>query len=162
MVADNWPSNISMTETLTEFTKATDTWNKTVFGYIGTKKKILMALIRGIQKSLSSHSSRFLRKLEFELLIELEHLLDQEELLWKKKSRSDWITQGDHDQTLQEEVVCYFTSIFSSNSTPATPYPTTVMFPHIPTELMQHLDDIPSDEEIHAALCDMTPLKSPG
>ncbi|KAK8635024.1 hypothetical protein V6N13_022902 [Hibiscus sabdariffa] len=46
-------------------------------------------------KSLSCRSSRFLSNLEATLLIELEHLLDQEELLWKQKSRPDWISQGD-------------------------------------------------------------------
>ncbi|KAK8670821.1 hypothetical protein V6N13_037436 [Hibiscus sabdariffa] len=183
LVADNWPSNKYMTETLIHFTKAADTWNKTVFGYIGTKKKILMACIRGIKKSLASRPSRFLRNLESELLIELENLLDQEELLWKQKSRSDWIAQGDcntryfhrkaisrkqhnkitslklqndtwceDDSILQEEAVRYFTSIFSLDKVPGSPFSTTVSYPKLPPELMQHLDEIPSDEEIHAAL----------
>ncbi|KAK8606515.1 hypothetical protein V6N13_030796 [Hibiscus sabdariffa] len=39
----------------------------------------------------------FLSSLEADLLIELEHLLDQEEALWRQKSHSDWISQGDRN-----------------------------------------------------------------
>ncbi|GMI69001.1 hypothetical protein HRI_000569400 [Hibiscus trionum] len=97
MVRDNWKASTSLSETLSNFAKAADVWNKTTFGYIGTKKKLLMARLRGIQISLASRPSRFLRTLEEELLIELEHLLDQEELLWRQKSRSDWIVEGDRN-----------------------------------------------------------------
>ncbi|KAK8683825.1 hypothetical protein V6N13_039871 [Hibiscus sabdariffa] len=75
MVADNWHPKATMTETLTNFTKATDVWNKLVFGYIGGKKRMIMAQVRGIQKSLCSRPSHFLSSLESELLLELENLL---------------------------------------------------------------------------------------
>ncbi|KAL4361200.1 hypothetical protein GQ457_04G029180 [Hibiscus cannabinus] len=47
----------------------------------------------------SSHAPRSsnMIKLESKLLIELESILDQEELLWKQKSRSDWIRFGDRN-----------------------------------------------------------------
>ncbi|KAK8659588.1 hypothetical protein V6N13_029787 [Hibiscus sabdariffa] len=187
LVADNWPSNKSMTETLVLFTKAADTWNKMVFDYIDTKKKILMAHIRSIQKSLSSCSSRFLRNLESKLLIDLKHLLDQEELIWKQKSRFDWIIQGDRntryfhrkaisrkqhikitslklqndawfedDSTFQEEAIRYFTSFFFHWTIYLTILcPLLYLTPKMPSELMQHLDNIPSDEEIHVNLWNM-------
>ncbi|KAK8598764.1 hypothetical protein V6N13_094724 [Hibiscus sabdariffa] len=97
MVLDNWCPKITMTETLLHFSKATDVWNKFVFGYIGRKKRRLMARLRGIQKFLCTRPSRFLSSLESDLLIELENILDQEELLWKQKSRSDWISNGDRN-----------------------------------------------------------------
>ncbi|KAK8690593.1 hypothetical protein V6N13_074125 [Hibiscus sabdariffa] len=81
MVADNWIPLPSLSATITSFTKAADTWNKTVFRYIGTKKRIVMARLRGVQKAFCAKSSRFLSGLESELLLELERILDQEELL---------------------------------------------------------------------------------
>ncbi|KAK8622701.1 hypothetical protein V6N13_117606 [Hibiscus sabdariffa] len=97
MFSDNWCPKATMAETLIHFSKAADIWNKFVFGYIGGKKRMLMARLRGIQKVLCSRSSRFLSTLETELLLELENLLDQEELLWRQKSRSDWILNGDQN-----------------------------------------------------------------
>ncbi|KAK8554740.1 hypothetical protein V6N13_093714 [Hibiscus sabdariffa] len=97
MVVDNWKVSSSMSVTLQRFVRAADTWNKTIFGYVGTKKRTLMARLRGIQKSLSCHPSRFLCRLESELLVDLEHLLDQEELLWRQKSRFDWVSLGDRN-----------------------------------------------------------------
>ncbi|KAK8697416.1 hypothetical protein V6N13_113567 [Hibiscus sabdariffa] len=46
MVADNWTPALSMTETIRKFMAVADTWNKTVFGYLGTKKWMLMARLR--------------------------------------------------------------------------------------------------------------------
>ncbi|KAK8636723.1 hypothetical protein V6N13_124461 [Hibiscus sabdariffa] len=51
-------------DTLIQFTQAADKWNKLVFGYVGTKKRILMNHIRSIQKALASCSSSFLVHLE--------------------------------------------------------------------------------------------------
>ncbi|GMI86879.1 hypothetical protein HRI_002357200 [Hibiscus trionum] len=97
MVLDNWVPASSLSETIQNFTSAADTWNKLVFGYVGTKKRMLMGRLRGIQRALSSRFSRFLKNLEGELLVQLEHLLDEEELLWRQKSRSDWISMGDRN-----------------------------------------------------------------
>ncbi|KAK8715889.1 hypothetical protein V6N13_043214 [Hibiscus sabdariffa] len=83
-----------MTETINSFVKAEDTWNKTTYGYINTKKRMVMARLRGIQKALCTKSYHFLLNLESELLIELENVLDQEEL-WRQKSRNDWAVIGD-------------------------------------------------------------------
>ncbi|KAK8644023.1 hypothetical protein V6N13_013298 [Hibiscus sabdariffa] len=90
MVADNWIPSSTLSEMIISFMKATNTWNKTVYGYIGAKKRIVMARLRGVQKSLCTKSSRFLSTLESDLLVELENILDQEELLWRQKSRSNW------------------------------------------------------------------------
>ncbi|KAK8661409.1 hypothetical protein V6N13_091014 [Hibiscus sabdariffa] len=97
MVSDNWVPSTSLSETIISFTKAADTWNKTIFGYIGSKKRLIMARLRGAQKALCTKASRFLMKLESELLLDLEKLLDQEELLWRQKSRTDWILLGDRN-----------------------------------------------------------------
>ncbi|KAK8690406.1 hypothetical protein V6N13_073940 [Hibiscus sabdariffa] len=97
MVADNWLPPNTLSENIISFTKAADTWNKIVYGYIGTKKRIVMARLCGVQKALCTKSSRFLSNLESELLMELESILDQEDLLWRQKSRNDWIVLGDRN-----------------------------------------------------------------
>ncbi|KAK8709757.1 hypothetical protein V6N13_060764 [Hibiscus sabdariffa] len=40
----NWSPGTSMTETIRSFIAAADTWNKTVFGYLGTKKRLVMSI----------------------------------------------------------------------------------------------------------------------
>ncbi|KAK8585777.1 hypothetical protein V6N13_050749 [Hibiscus sabdariffa] len=87
----------SLSETIKAFTVAADTWNTTVFGYIGAKKRSVIACLRGAQRALAYHRTSFLVCLEHDLQLELESLLDQEELLWHQKSRSDWVLQGDRN-----------------------------------------------------------------
>ncbi|KAK8639519.1 hypothetical protein V6N13_137894 [Hibiscus sabdariffa] len=182
-----------MSVTLQSFVKAADAWNKTIFGYVGTKKRMLMARLRGIQKSLCCHPSRFLRRLEPELLVDLEHLLDQEELLWRQKSRSDWISLGDRntqyfhrralcrkqrnkitalkisdgswcddDDTLMSEAVGFFKTLFEDNGSPEDVFPIRNSFPQLSSDALRCLDSVPSGDEIHGALMEMAPLKSPG
>ncbi|KAK8684082.1 hypothetical protein V6N13_040119 [Hibiscus sabdariffa] len=97
MVADNLSPSSSLSETIISFTKAADIWNKTVYGYIGSKKRVVMARLREVQKALCTKSSLFLVNLESELIMELENILDHEELLWHRKSCSDWIIMGDRN-----------------------------------------------------------------
>ncbi|KAK8606629.1 hypothetical protein V6N13_052396 [Hibiscus sabdariffa] len=192
MVADNWTASSSMSVTLQRFVRAADTWNKTIFGYVGTKKRMLMARLRGIQKSLSCHPSRFLRRLESELLVDLEHLLDQEELLWRQKSRSDWVSLGDRntryfhrraicrkqrsmittlkirdgswcddDDTLCSEAVEFFRNLFDDTGSAQEVFPVINSFPQLSDVALRDLDSTPLREEIHSALMEMAPLKSP-
>ncbi|KAK8669410.1 hypothetical protein V6N13_106841 [Hibiscus sabdariffa] len=89
MVSDNWVPSSSLSGTIISFTKAVGTLNKTTYGYIGTKKRMVMASLRGTQKALCSKPSHFLLNHGAELLVELENILNQEELLWWQKSRTD-------------------------------------------------------------------------
>ncbi|GMI75256.1 hypothetical protein like AT1G43760 [Hibiscus trionum] len=193
MVRDNWQPSQNMSDTITSFVHAADVWNSTVFGYIGTKKRMLMARLRGIQRALNSRPSRFLINLEAKLLINLENLLDQEELLWKQKACAAWISLGDrntsyfhrraiykkqrsrisslklHDSSwcddpsiLKEEVVRFFESLFSTTDELTPIFPNVRSFHSLPSASLAHLDQPPSPSEIHDALKDMAPLKSPG
>ncbi|KAK8663698.1 hypothetical protein V6N13_083505 [Hibiscus sabdariffa] len=97
MVQDNWKSMPSLSESIKAFTAAVEVWNTSVFGYISAKKRSVIARLRGAQRALAHRHSSFLVCLEHDLQLKLESLLDQEELLWRQKSRSDWVLQGDRN-----------------------------------------------------------------
>ncbi|KAE8709897.1 hypothetical protein F3Y22_tig00110328pilonHSYRG00789 [Hibiscus syriacus] len=166
MVGDNWIKTSNITETILHFTKAADTWNKYVFGYIGKNKRMIMARLYGIQKALCRRSTQFLQNMESDLLIDLEHLLDQEELLGGKNLdwigflwNTDWCNDED---SLKEAAAHFFLSLFALDSQPTGSFPLRGAFSSIPQDTMQRLDDVPSNEKIHSVLMSMTPLKSPG
>ncbi|KAK8686806.1 hypothetical protein V6N13_125823 [Hibiscus sabdariffa] len=89
MVTDNWKSSNSLSDVISRFSSTAEVWNTTIFGYIGAKKRSIITRLRGAQKALERRKSSFLLSLERELCLELETLLDQEELLWQQKSRSE-------------------------------------------------------------------------
>nr|XP_011457627.1 PREDICTED: uncharacterized protein LOC105349504 [Fragaria vesca subsp. vesca] len=66
-------------------------WNKEVFGHLFQKKKHILARLGGIQKACDKFSNPFLVNLEADLIHEYEHILNQESLFWRQKSRDDWI-----------------------------------------------------------------------
>ncbi|KAK8669033.1 hypothetical protein V6N13_106474 [Hibiscus sabdariffa] len=72
-------------------------WNRVIFGSLSRRKQAIMARLRGIQKSIDKFRNPFLIHLESKLQLELEQILDQEGLLWKQKSRADWIAFGDRN-----------------------------------------------------------------
>ncbi|KAK8701712.1 hypothetical protein V6N13_020091 [Hibiscus sabdariffa] len=97
LVRDNWDSSIPIMEAVNNFSIDAEKWNAEVFGAIGRSKKILMARLRGVQRILDKRRTQSMLKLELKLLEELEQLLDQEEMLWKHKSRIDWVKFGDRN-----------------------------------------------------------------
>ncbi|KAE8729471.1 Xyloglucan galactosyltransferase KATAMARI1 [Hibiscus syriacus] len=64
-------------------------WNPSSFGMIGARKKWIMARLRGIDRVLQQKHSDFLSNLEVQLKTDLELLLEQEDMLWMQKSRSN-------------------------------------------------------------------------
>ena len=53
-----------------------------------------MSRLNGIQRVLALRPSKFLVKLEDELLREMDLVLSQQEELWALKSRVNWMIQG--------------------------------------------------------------------
>lgn len=97
LVAEKWCGGENLESSVSSFLKDVQLWNKEVFGNVQRKKRSLIARIGGIQRSLEKFRTQNMVDLERKLQIELEGVLDNEELIWKQKSRSDWLSYGDHN-----------------------------------------------------------------
>ncbi|KAK8708540.1 hypothetical protein V6N13_059578 [Hibiscus sabdariffa] len=82
-VRDNWNSQLSIADTIKQFSKVVAKWNVEVFGSIQRDKSILMARLWGVQCCLDQHRTSNMLELEAKLLNELEIILAHEELHWK-------------------------------------------------------------------------------
>ncbi|GKV25513.1 hypothetical protein SLEP1_g34945 [Rubroshorea leprosula] len=70
-------------------------WSRDTFGNLFKRKKVILARLEGIHKSLSINHNNFLFDLEKDLSHEYSDILKCEADLWFLKSRSDWIVDGD-------------------------------------------------------------------
>ena len=95
-VGENWNNNLSLHDNLTNFTCKVRSWNREVYSNIFYKKKRLKARLNGIQMA-QEHDSHNLDILEKNLRKEFQTILRQEELLWRQKSRIQWISKGDRN-----------------------------------------------------------------
>lgn len=94
--AGTWlPYQHSLTKALSNFRVKVQVWNKEVFGHITQRKKSLLARISGIQRIMVPREE--LRVLEADLLSQLNEVLMQEEILWRQKSRLQWVMNGDRN-----------------------------------------------------------------
>ncbi|KAK8683968.1 hypothetical protein V6N13_040007 [Hibiscus sabdariffa] len=92
-------ANLFIAELIASFDISLDGFNMLILTdcSIYHRKRSLMAHLRGIQRCLDQRRSAFLTHLESQLLLDLEQTLDQEELLWKQKSQSEWVKFGDRN-----------------------------------------------------------------
>ncbi|KAK8541493.1 hypothetical protein V6N12_014127 [Hibiscus sabdariffa] len=68
----------------------------------------------------------------------------------------------DDDDTLMSEAVGFFKTLFEDNGSPEDVFPIRNSFPQLSSDALRCLDSVPSGDEIHGALMEMAPLKSPG
>ncbi|XP_021623881.1 uncharacterized protein LOC110623265 [Manihot esculenta] len=97
LVRDNWQTVQSAPEAVEAMREKAIIWNKSTFGILASRKRQIIGRLKGIQKALETHRTTNLITTEIDLRVELEEILDYEELLWKLKSRDDWISLGDHN-----------------------------------------------------------------
>lgn len=90
-VKNKWSFNGNVMESLSHFTSDIRTWNKTMYGHIGDRKKFLVNHLTVNQSALERSNSERLKGMELYVRDELESILHHEELLWKRKSRCDWL-----------------------------------------------------------------------
>ncbi|OMO76410.1 hypothetical protein COLO4_25567 [Corchorus olitorius] len=70
------------------------TWNKNTFGNLFERKKRLESELEELQGGIEDQHSR---EKEKKVRTEMIEILEQEQLLWLQKSRSNWIVQGERN-----------------------------------------------------------------
>ncbi|KMS98219.1 hypothetical protein BVRB_4g094810 [Beta vulgaris subsp. vulgaris] len=94
----DFAGKIQAQDSLNTFKETLLEWNHATFGNIYRRKRHLLARLKGTQIYLQSHPmSVFHQDLESNLQSDLIQTLDQEELLWKTKSRMDRVGEGDRN-----------------------------------------------------------------
>ena len=79
LIQSNWKTLSPLEETLAQLLVELKEWKKSTFGHIQSRKKILMARMKGIQEAITYPSSSYLRELEKVLQDELDEVLYQED-----------------------------------------------------------------------------------
>ncbi|XP_061351250.1 uncharacterized protein LOC133296307 [Gastrolobium bilobum] len=95
LMQDKWNKNVDFNQMLNRFVPILKKWNKEVYGNIGRRKNSLVNDIASVQLKRSVADSPNLHELEISLQNSLDHVLEEEELLWFQKSRHNWIMDGD-------------------------------------------------------------------
>lgn len=94
---DNWKINGSMVESLDHFTANVKCWSNSVYGHISVQKKNLVQELFDIQRAFEISGGDTLAQREIQVREELKEVLHHEKLLWKHKSRCDWLYLGDRN-----------------------------------------------------------------
>lgn len=97
IVRADWEQPLPTMDIMRRFKFTASTWNKFKFGNIFDRKQRCRARLGGIQKARGNCDLEFLSKLEESLVCELDDILEQEELLWRHKSRVSWLLAGERN-----------------------------------------------------------------
>ncbi|KAL5755807.1 hypothetical protein ACOSQ2_020553 [Xanthoceras sorbifolium] len=90
LVSNCWTRNVgSLSEKLNALAANLKDWNRDSFGSIFRRKRVLLARILGIQKSLSYNYNSSLVSLKYHLSREYNDIINQEEIFWHQKSRNN-------------------------------------------------------------------------
>lgn len=87
-----------MAASLRKFLEKLKSWNNDTFRNVFRRKKRLTKRLEGVQHAPSLNAVEGLLKLERRLREEMKEVLFQEEMIWKQKSRMDWLRCGDSNK----------------------------------------------------------------
>lgn len=96
-IHQNWHSHEEIRDSLKVLEKDLLEWNQSVFGHIKKRKTELLKRLNGIERASQQRPNPHLEELEKRLTEELMEVLDQEEILWFQKSRTQWLSDGDRN-----------------------------------------------------------------
>lgn len=191
-VKEKWNLSGNMAVSLSEFTSFVKIWNKNVYGFLGTHKRLLKRELCNIQKAFEHFPSSHLAKKEMDIRDELENVLEHEDLLWRQKTRCDWLQLGDRntkfyhsrtilrrkfnritclrldngdwcsDQDVLQSKAVEFFEQLYGESSPFLSSRPNFDFPNLTFTEIKFLEKAVTNEEIKKALFDMAPLKASG
>ncbi|CAN1750215.1 hypothetical protein LINPERHAP1_LOCUS3970 [Linum perenne] len=93
----NWKRGRDFCLSLQDFQEQVITWNKEVFGHIFQRKRVLEKRLKQLQFKNQSGGSSYWAGEEDKVHLELEKTPWQENMLWRQKSRVQWIKEGDRN-----------------------------------------------------------------
>lgn len=96
-IRDNWKLDLALNSALSGLTEDLLVWNKKVFGNIFKKMRSLWNRLEGIKRMMMMSPSNGLIKLERKLARSLNEVLEEEQMLWLQKSRTDFLLDGDRN-----------------------------------------------------------------
>lgn len=98
MIEDSWNEGRNiLNEFVKIFQRKALEWNKLSFGNIFFRKRKILGRLSGIQRKRSYALSCFLVNLEKALRDEYKEILEQERDLWKLKSGTNWLLEGERN-----------------------------------------------------------------
>lgn len=89
------PDNLPLAITI--FWDRLRVWSREVYGSLFQNKKRCEARLVGIQKALEDRPSRFLARLETQVIGEYGEILRHEETFWQQKARLNWLAKGERN-----------------------------------------------------------------
>ncbi|KAL8166154.1 hypothetical protein V2J09_007653 [Rumex salicifolius] len=99
LISDVWKGDSDTHLALSSLREDLRKWNREVFGNIHRRKDKILARLQGIENALSSGDVVRLADLRTTLKNDLDDVLIQEEIMWRQKSRVDWLACGDRNTT---------------------------------------------------------------
>lgn len=176
----------------TLFMEATKIWSREVFGDLNKKKMRLQARLEGIQRKIDQGVVNGLLRLDKELKSELDLILKQEEFICWQKSRTEWITSGERNTRYYHRIVSvrgqrkkingfmdddgswvfdssvignlimnFFRKLYAVEGV-SIPWSTFSNFPSVPNTEMDLVTAPILEQDVKAALFDMSPHKALG